>query len=61
MCALSRGQSALSEEEKTREAGGLAKPLAWCPLEGRSLAEEKFPRQGSLGLESPSRLGEPGP
>ena len=41
-----------------REAGGLAKPLAWCPLEERSLTKEKTlgeARQAwgaSPGLES---------
>ena len=58
MCALSRRQSLLREEGKPREAGGLAEPLAWCPLEERSLAEGKTlgeARQAwraSPGLES---------
>ena len=28
-----------SRRRKSREAGGLAEPSAWCPLEERSLAE----------------------
>ena len=46
MCTLSRRQSTLGEEENPREAGGLAKPLAWCPLEETSLAKGKNPRRG---------------
>ena len=59
MCALSMRQSTLGEEENPREAGGLAKPLDWSPLEERSLAKGKTLGEASPGMGSLSRLGEP--
>ena len=60
-CALCRGDRAGFPKKETREAGGLAEPLARCPLEERSLAEGKTLGEASLGMGSLSRLGEPGP
>ena len=42
-----------------REAVGLTEPLAWCPLEERSLAKGKTLGEASPGMESLDRLGEP--